>query len=68
MVKLAPRGHCVIKMNGGNTANPNAENRALNAADFGLASNEAGEVVGAAAGASQGINLFADSYVPSFFR
>lgn len=94
MVKLAPRGHVVMRMHQGYTV-PDSAKKVLTAADFGITTqspptggveasasavvavstpsasggdgaNASGDV--AAAPASAGVNLFADSYVPSFFR
>ncbi len=67
MVKLAQKGHSVVRMHGGFASKEAPENRPLSATDFGMTTTESGEAV-AAAPTSQGINLYADSYVPSFFR
>ena len=95
-VKLAPRGHVVMRRHLGYST-PDSAKKVLTAADFGVAesapstaatSTAAATAVGAgeagassaanpatadggavvAATASAGINLFADSFVPSFFR
>ena len=67
MVKLDSRGHSVLRMHTGYNR-PN-EDRALSAADFGMVEplNSSSDEPAPAA-AAQGINLFADAQVPSFFR
>lgn len=96
MVKLAPRGHVVMRMHLGYSV-PDTAKKVLTAADFGItqpmASTSTAATAGANASASTGagvagavssdaanasgeaaapavaaVNLFADSYVPSFFR
>ena len=73
-VKLAPRGHVVMRMHLGYSA-PESSKKVLTAADFGVAesgeaasSSASGTDGAAAVPTSAGINLFADSFVPSFFR
>jgi hypothetical protein len=69
MVKLDSRRHNVLLMHNGYTRP--SEDRALSAEDFGVvdplnSSSSSEEPTPAAA--AQGINLFADAQVPSFFR
>ncbi|KAJ1437635.1 WD40-repeat-containing domain protein [Ochromonadaceae sp. CCMP2298] len=75
MVKLAARGHCVMRTHTGFTP-PESEaekKRELTAADFGIdpasALTEAADAVAQSSTPSvPSISLFADSFVPSFFR
>jgi hypothetical protein len=83
MVKLAPRGHAVLRHHLGYYAVDTDNKRELTAADFGMPTEAAATGTGAdkAGGAASAtaaavpavpslpnINLFADSFVPSFFR
>eukprot|EP01038_Epipyxis_sp_PR26KG_P005152 gene5152-7172_t len=68
MIKLAQRGHVVIKMHGGYAA-PVDPTKVLSAADFGITSKDDENGTGSApTGSSPGINLFVDYNVPCFFR
>lgn len=61
MLKLASRGHVVVKMQ--STQKPGVESDSpLTAADFGMSTN--GELLPS----QKSKNLYADSTVPSFFR
>ena len=67
MVKLAPRGHLVAKMHNGYRN----QSQNLTAADFGMEAADGSAPVpdgSAKSKGASGINLFADSNVPSFFR
>ena len=68
MVKLDSRGHHVLRMHNG--YNRPSEDRALSAEDFGVVdhSTPSSSEEPTPAAAAQGINLFADAQVPSFFR
>lgn len=63
MVKLANHGHSVIRMHQG--YNRQTENTILSGEDFGISDPNNPNPPAASA---QGINLFADAQVPSFFR
>lgn len=65
MVKVAPRGHCVLKMHGGYTSGSGTDATADAATTNAEDDNNAGNLSG---GKTQGINMFMDSNVPSFFR
>ena len=58
MLKLAPRGHVVLKMNSAYQS-PNPEENEKKDGEEGPSTSSS---------KTQGINLFADSNVPSFFR
>jgi hypothetical protein len=83
MVKVAPRGHIVMKMHGGHQTEGSLEDdktRALTAADFGINvttqdgsyEQKVGEngvpLVPPIVATIPSVNLYADSFVPSFFR
>lgn len=66
MVKLGPRGHTQWRMHTGYTAPAAADpTKVLTGADFGISESGDGPVT---TSKEAGINLYADSYVPSFFR
>jgi hypothetical protein len=73
-VKVAGKGHVVMRMQLGFSV-PDSEKKTLTAADFGITEEIGGNNAPAPSaeaekGGSTGpnANLFADSYVPSFFR
>lgn len=73
-MKVAGKGHVVMRMQLGFNV-PDSEKKVLTAADFGLPEeNAAGGSTGNSAenekgsASTQSANLFADSFVPSFFR
>jgi hypothetical protein len=73
-VKVAGKGHVVMRMQLGFSI-PDSEKKTLTAADFGITEEAGGNNAPAPSaeaekGGSTGpnANLFADSYVPSFFR
>lgn len=71
-MKVAGKGHVVMRMQMGFNI-PDSEKKVLTAADFGQSEDNAAGNTGTVAenekGAStQSANLFADSFVPSFFR
>ena len=66
MVKLDSRGHSVLRMHNG--YNRPMEDRALCAEDFGMVDLVHSSSDEPAPAVQQGINLFADAQVPSFFR
>ena len=67
MVKLDSRGHNVLRMHNG--YNRPSEDRALSAEDFGVVDPlQSSSEEPTPAAAAQGINLFADAQIPSFFR
>ena len=65
-VKLAGKGHVVMRMQLGYSV-PDAEKKVLTAADFGVQDGTAPTEATPTAGQTN-VNLFADSFVPSFFR